>query len=117
MIGVLVKIIICGILPRVIVKAIKHVKLMNFEILKIVHAKNVKRLFGKLVLECAEEILNTTETLMIRTVTCEKSNCLIHTILLLLLFAFQLSSCQWRYLDLYLKSVLKDILFINSFVF
>ena len=30
MIGVLVKIIIGGILPRVIVKAIKHVKLMNF---------------------------------------------------------------------------------------
>ena len=54
---------------------------------------------------------------MIRKVRCEKSNCLIPTILLLLLFAFQLSSCRWRFLDLYLKSVFKDILFINSFVF
>ena len=40
-----------------------------------------KRLIAKSVLACEEEILNTTETSIDdKKVTCEKSNCLIHTI-------------------------------------
>ena len=57
-IEVLAKMIICGILARVIVNVIKHVKLMN---------KNCsceKCLIGKLILECEDEILNTTEALL-----------------------------------------------------
>ena len=61
MIGVLVKMIICGILARVIVNAI-NVKLINICILKIIHEKN--RLFGNLVLECKDEIFKTSETLL-----------------------------------------------------
>ena len=61
MIGVLVKMIICGILARVIVNAI-NVKLINIYILKIIHEKN--RLFGNLVLECKDEIFKTSETLL-----------------------------------------------------
>ena len=36
-----------------------------------------KRLIGRLVLECQDEILNTTKT------SCKKNNCLMHTISLL----------------------------------
>ena len=61
MIGVLVKMIICGILARVIVNAI-NVKLINIYILKIIHEKN--RLFDNLVLECKDEIFKTSETLL-----------------------------------------------------
>ena len=40
-----------------------------------------KRLFGKSVLACGDEVLNTTETsLDDKKVTCEENNCLIHTI-------------------------------------
>ena len=39
---------------------IRHVKLMNIKILKIVHAG--KGLFGKLVIACEGEILSRTET-------------------------------------------------------
>ena len=43
-------------------------------------------LFGKLVLRYEDEILNTTETLLYnKKVTCEKSNCLIHTTSLVVL--------------------------------
>ena len=39
-----------------------------------------KRLIGKLVLECEDEILNTTETLLNdKKVACARNNCLIHT--------------------------------------
>ena len=41
MIGVLVKMIFCGIPVRAIVGVIRHVKLMNIYILKIFHAANV----------------------------------------------------------------------------
>ena len=57
-IGVLVKMIICGILVHVIANPTKYVKVMNIQILKIVYARNI---FGKLVLECDSVILNTTE--------------------------------------------------------
>ena len=44
-----------------------------------------KRLFGKLVSACEDEKLSTTETsLDDKKVTCEKNNCLIHTISLLI---------------------------------
>ena len=57
-IEVLVKMIICKILVHVIANPTKNVKLMNIQILKIVYVRNI---FGKLVLECDDEILNTTE--------------------------------------------------------
>ena len=44
-----------------------------------------KHLFGKLVLACEDEILNTPETsLNDKKATCEKSNCLLHTIPLIM---------------------------------
>ena len=45
-IEVLVKMIICGILTRLIVNVIQHVKLVNIEILKIVHVFH-ERLYDK----------------------------------------------------------------------
>ena len=43
-------------------------------------------LFGKTILACDGEILNTTEnSLDHKKVTCEKSNCLIHTISLVII--------------------------------
>ena len=53
------------------------------EYLDIKNCSCEKRLIGKLVLGCEDEILNTTETSPDdKKVTCEKSNCLIQTILL-----------------------------------
>ena len=59
-----------------------------------------KRLIGKLVLECEDEILNTTESsLDDKKVTCAKNNCLIHTISLgvicLLLLVIICASCYF----------------------
>ena len=47
-----------------------------------------KRLFGKLlVFACLDEILNTTETSLVgRKVTCEKINCLIYTLSLVIYY-------------------------------
>ena len=40
-----------------------------------------KRLTGKLVLECEDEILNTTETVLKdKKVKCRKNNCRVHMI-------------------------------------
>ena len=70
LIGVFVNTIICGILVRVIVNVLRHVKLTYTQILKIVHGKNV---FGKFILPCEGEILKTTETSVNdKEVTCEK---------------------------------------------
>ena len=45
-----------------------------------------KCLFGKLVLACVDEIFNTTETSVDnKKSTCEKDNCLIHTISLVII--------------------------------
>ena len=41
MIGVFVKSVVCGILAHVIESVIKHVKLINICMLKIVYAKNL----------------------------------------------------------------------------
>ena len=80
-IGVLVKIIICGIPIHVTASVIRHVKLTNIETLKNVCVK--KSLFGKLLLACEGEIWNTTETSFDdKKVTCEKRNYLIYKILL-----------------------------------
>ena len=46
-----------------ILSVIKHVKLVRISILKTAHAK--KHLFGKLLLVCQNEILNTTKSLTI----------------------------------------------------
>ena len=78
---VLVKRVIFGILVHVIWSVIKHVKLINIK-----NYSCEKRLAGKLVLECQDEILNTTETILYdKKVACSKSNCLIHTILLVMI--------------------------------
>ena len=61
MIGVPVKKVICGILAYAIESVIKHVKLMTIWILKL---SLRKRLVDKLALECEDEILHTTETLL-----------------------------------------------------
>ena len=46
-----------------------------------------KRLIGKLVLACEDEILNTTEdSLDNKKVTCEKNNCIIHKISLVIIY-------------------------------
>ena len=51
------------------------------EYLYIKNCSSEKRLIGKLVLECEDEILNTTGTLLNdKKVACPKSNYLIHTI-------------------------------------
>ena len=52
--------IIFGIPVGVIASVVMPVKLINIQILKIVHAK--KRLIGKIVLTCEDEISKTTET-------------------------------------------------------
>ena len=57
-IGVIAKMIMCGILVQVILNAIKH-KIDGCLDIKKCFCK--KRLFGKLVLACQDEILNTTE--------------------------------------------------------
>ena len=50
-----------------------------------------KRLIGKLVSECEDEILNTTETLLNdKKAACAKANCLIHTISFIILFSLLL---------------------------
>ena len=59
-------------------------------------------LFGKLLLECEDEILNATETLLNhKKLACEKSNCLFHTVSLmiicLLLLALIFVSCYFYY--------------------
>ena len=60
MIRVLVKRVLCGILVFVIVFVIWHVKLMN--ILDTKNCSFEKRLIGKLLLKCEDEMLNTSET-------------------------------------------------------
>ena len=61
-----------------------------------------KRLIGKLVLECEDEVLNTTETLLNdKNVAYAKSNSIIHTILLvitcLLLLVVICINCYFYY--------------------
>ena len=83
---------------------------MTCKIDKYLDIKNClckKLLIGKLVLECEDEILNTTEiSLDDKKVTCEENNCLINmisfAILCLLLLALSLSlalsiGCHYYY--------------------
>ena len=60
MIGLIAKMIVFGILVHLIARVIRREKLTDIQILNIDYAK--KHLIGKLVLECEDEILNTTET-------------------------------------------------------
>ena len=84
MIGVVVQMTKFGILVRVIVSAIRHVKLTVIQILK--SSSRTNSLFGKLVLTCEGDISNTTDTsLDDKTVACEKNSCLIHTISLVII--------------------------------
>ena len=42
--------------------------------------------FGKLVFAYEDEILNTTQTLLVdKKITCDKNNCLIHTVSLVII--------------------------------
>ena len=79
--GVLVKRVIFVTLVHVIWSPIKHAKLINIK-----NYTCEKRPIGKLVLECQDEILNTTETILNgKRVACSKSNCLINTILFVMI--------------------------------
>ena len=79
--GVLVKRVIFVTLVHVIWSPIKHAKLINIK-----NYTCEKRPTGKLVLECQDEILNTTETILNgKRVACSKSNCLINTILFVMI--------------------------------
>ena len=79
---------------------IRHVKLMNIKILKIVHAG--KGLFGKLVIACEGEILSRTETSFFdKKSNILKNDCLIYTIsfiiICLLLLVVLSISCYYYY--------------------
>ena len=93
----LVKNIICWILSKCDCKCNKNCKIDEY--LDIKNCSCEKRLFGKLALACENEKLITTETsLNDRKVACEKSDCLIHTIslvitCLLLLVVIFISCC------------------------
>ena len=67
------------------------------EYLDIKNCSWEKRLFGKLLSVCEDEILNTTETSIVDTkVTCEKNNCLTYTVSLVttcLLLLLVISIC------------------------
>ena len=57
-----------------------------YEYLDIKNCSCEKRLIGKLVLECQDEMLNTTETSHDdKNVACSRNNCLFHTISLVLI--------------------------------
>ena len=67
MIEVIVKMIICVMLVRVIASVIRPAKLINIQMLRRYC------LFGKLVLACEDEILNTTENVLNdKKTTCQK---------------------------------------------
>ena len=79
----LVRMSICGILARVIVSKINHVKLTDDQILKKVCGR---LLFVKLVLACEDDISNiTAASFDDNKVTCQKCNYLIHTISLVII--------------------------------
>ena len=68
----------------------------------------IKRLFGKLVLACEDEIINTTGTLFDDEKVTKKNNCLIHTTTLLIIFLLSLvylSICCYYY---YTKDWIKE---------
>ena len=70
------------------------------EYLNIKNCPCKKRFFGKLVIACKDEILNTTETSFVdKKVACQKNNCLIHTISLII-------SCQFYKLLVLLCKIL-----------
>ena len=84
------------------------------EYLDIKNCSCEKRLVGKLVLECEDEILNTTETLFNdNKVASAKNNCLIYTIslliiCLLLLFVICVNS-SYYYTKYQLKQLFNNI--------
>ena len=68
-----------------------------YEYLDIKNCSGKRRLVGKLVLACADEILNTTKTFLHNKIAVCETKCLIHTIALvikcLLLIAVNFISC------------------------
>ena len=89
-----------GILVDVTLSVIKHLKLRNVYMLK--NCSCEKRLIGKLVLECEDEMLNRTDTLVDDNIeACEKDNCFIQTISLviicLLLLVVVSTRCHYYY--------------------
>ena len=70
--------------------------------LDIKNCSSEKRLTGRLLLECEDEVLNTTAALLAnKKVACAKGNCLIHTmslvIICLLLVVVICVSCCFYY--------------------
>ena len=68
----------------------------------------IKRLFGKLVFAYEDEILNATQTLLVdKKITCDKNNCLIHTVSLVIiclyLWVVISVSCYYYYTRLWIK--------------
>ena len=59
-----------------------------------------------MVLACKDEILNTTET-SLEKVTCEKSNCLIHTISLVTIFLVLLTAISFSFCYYYTRGWIK----------
>ena len=69
--GVLEKMVTCGILVHVIASLTRHLKIDEY--LNIKNCSCEKTLFGKLVLACKDETLNKTEAWLNDTkVTCKK---------------------------------------------
>ena len=70
-----------------------------------------KRLIGKLVLVCEDEILNTTKTsLDDKEVICEKSNYLIHTILMVIICLLLVINLHYYYAGDWIKKTCRIIL-------
>ena len=83
MIGVLLKMIMRGIRDN------KGYKIDEYLDIKIYLCE--KHLLSKLVLACEDEIVSTTETSLVdKKVTCEKKNCPIHMVLLVIISLLQL---------------------------
>ena len=74
------------------------------EYLDIKNSSCEKRLFGKLVLACEDEILNANETsLDDKKVTYEKNNCLIYTISVVVVLVVISISCYYYYTRHWIK--------------
>ena len=108
MIGVFVKMIVCGILKRVIVNVIRHVQLMNSYILKIAYGK---KLHWNITTE--DQISNVTKTSFNDKTLTFSNNCLVQTIVLIILYTLFLAVISILLLLLLNKTLEKTITFIT----
>ena len=108
MIGVFVKMIVCGILKRVIVNVIRHVQLMNSYILKIAYGK---KLHWNITTE--DQKSNVTKTSFNDKTLTFSNNCLVQTIVLIILYTLFLAVISILLLLLLNKTLEKTITFIT----